>query len=97
MKNTKLYPFSLAKNGHDIEFRYNRLKNMECDYFDGGIELTKEQYDHLEKELELVQKAYHIILSTPSNGRVVWVDGETLAILKKCVAWATYERDRKNH
>ena len=93
----KLYPFSLTKHAHDIEFRYNRLKNMESDYFAGDLQLTKAEYDSLQKELELVTKAYHTILTTFSDGRVVWVDGATLGILKECVAWATTERDVKKH
>ncbi len=97
MKNAKLYPFSLAKHGHDIEFRYNRLKNIEHDYFCEGLKLTDAEYDKLEKELELVTKAYEIILNTFSNGKVVWVDGATLGILKECVAWATTERDSHKH
>jgi hypothetical protein len=97
MTNTKkLYPFSLVKHGHDIEFRYNRLKNIECDYFDGGTELTPEEFNRLETELEAVTEAYKIILNTHSNGKVVWVDGETLAILKRCVFWADNERANRN-
>ena len=96
MKSQKLYPFSLVKHGHDIEYRYNRLKNIECDYFDGEIELSDAEYDRLEEELELVKNAYEIILNTHSDGRVVWVDGATLGILKECVAWATTQRDIKN-
>ena len=92
----RTYPFSLANHGHDIEFRYNRLRNMESDYFAGDLQLTSAEFERLEEELELVTKAYEAILNTFNNGRVVWVDGATLAILKKCVAWATVERDRKN-
>ena len=97
MANTqKLYPFSLVKHAHDIEFRYNRLKNTECDYFDGEIQLTNEEFDRLEAELKAVTEAYEIILNTHSDGKVVWVDGQTLAILKKCVLWADNERANKN-
>lgn len=96
MTTTKTYPFSIAKHGHDIEFRYNRLKNMMCDYFDGELDLNDAQFDRLEEELELVKEAYLTILNTPGNGRVVWVDGRTLGILKECVAWAAAERDRRN-
>lgn len=95
--NTKLYPFSIAKHGHDIEYRYNRLKNIESDYFSGEIDLTDIEFDKLEKELEIVEKAYETILNTFSDGRVVWVDGKTLGILKECVAWATTERDSHKH
>ena len=97
MKNTKLYPFSIAKHGHDIEYRYNRLKNIEHDYFCEGLKLTDAEYDKLEEELELVTKAYETILNTYSNGKVVWVDGATLRILNECVAWATTERDSHRH
>lgn len=97
MKQQKLYPFSLTKHAHDIEYRYNRLKNIEHDYFCEGLELTKAEYNKLEEELELVTKAYEIILTTFSNGKVVWVDGATLGILKECVAWATTERDSHRH
>ena len=89
----KLYPFSLTKHAHDIEFRYNRLKNLECDYFAGEIELTNAEFNKMEEELELVTKAYETILNTFSDGRIVWVDGETLGILKECVLWAETERD----
>lgn len=95
MKTTKLYPFSISKHGHDIEFRYNRLQNIISDYFDGELELNDTQLNRIEEELELVTKAYHTILQTPNNGRVVWVDGSTLYTLKKCVAWAINERARK--
>lgn len=89
----KKYPFSLTKHAHDIEFRYNRLKNLESEYFAGDVCLTNEEFDKLEKELEKVTKAYEVILSTFSDGRVVWVDGKTLCILKECVLWASTERD----
>ena len=91
----KKYPFSLVKHAHDIEYRYNRLKNIECDYFDGGIQLTEDEYNRLQEELELVTKAYHTILTTHSDGKIVWVDGETYGILKKCVMWATEERNAR--
>ena len=96
MKTKKLYPFSLTKHAHDIEYRYNRLKNTRDDYFAGMIQMTIKQFDKLEADFQAVKNAYHTILNTFSNGFTVWVDGETIATLKKCVAWAEAERSNRN-
>ena len=49
-EKTKLYPaFNTEKHAHDIEFRYNRCKNIMCDMELREIEWDDETYDKLEQ------------------------------------------------
>lgn len=43
----KLYPFSKSKNAHNIEFRYNRMKNIDdaSEEFEKVKEIVELMYD----------------------------------------------------
>lgn len=79
----KRYPFSMKKNGHNIELAYNFLRNK---LLDG--EITDKEY---EKFLEL-QETYANAISQP----VYWATGKEYSILKNANMWAVSYRDHKN-
>jgi hypothetical protein len=47
MASKKLYPFSLQKHAHDIEFRKNRVFNIKCDMESGTVPMDNQKYSSL--------------------------------------------------
>lgn len=92
--NTKLYPFSQAKHAHDIEFRYNRVKNTMASFFDGEIKLSDEEFQELSNLEDALTELLEVVISS-GNGKVVWLTGQQIGLAKECVLWATEIRFRK--
>lgn len=91
MANTKLYPFSMAKHAHDVEYRRNRVKNELCDYFDGELKLSDKDFNKLcELEQNLTELLQAMLNS--SNGRVCYLTGKQIGLAKECVEWARNSR-----
>lgn len=86
----KLYPFSLEKNAHNIEFRYNRIKNILDDMYIGEIKATEQEIEKLEAEQEKVFEVYNMMFGAPSS--IIWLTGKQYSIAKECVIWATETR-----
>lgn len=83
----KKYPFSIAKHGHDIEFRINRIKNIRDDMRDAGT-----MTDELEERADNVLEALYEILSYYPEGGVVWLPGKLYGIAKETAIWASETR-----
>lgn len=91
MTSTKLYPFSTAKHAHDIEYRYNRVKNELCDYFDGELELSNDEFDALCDLKEALTDLLEAVLNS-RDGRICYLTGKQIGLAKECVMWATNSR-----
>ena len=91
MTNKKLYPFSVAKHAHDIEFRRNRVKNELGDYFNGELKLNDEEFNKLCELEEKLTELLEAVLNN-SNGRVCYLTGEQIGLAKECVLWANNKR-----
>lgn len=87
----KLYPFSVQKHAHDIEFRKNRVWNTLRDMESGEVPWDDKKYDVLTAHLEEVQDLLDVILSC-RNGRVVYLTGEQIGLAKEIVSWASNTR-----
>ena len=85
----KLYPFSLTKHAHDVDFRYNRLFNEISDIECGLTEVSREKYYMM---LDLKDAIESLILdgfSNTSDGKVCYLTGKQIGLAKECVAWAS--------
>ena len=83
----KMYPFSVTKHAHDIEFRRNRVKNEICDFENGNSSLNKDSFEqliNLESDLTELLLAMH----DSNNGRVCYLTGKQIGLAKETVAWA---------
>lgn len=93
MTDGKLYPFSTAKYAHDIEYRRNRVKNELCDYFDGELNLSDEEFNQLCELEESLTELLQAMLNS-CDGRVCYLTGEQISLAKECVLWAANRRLR---
>lgn len=89
-EGNKLYPFSLEKNAHNVEFRYNRISCVLDDMYMGEIEATSEEIDKLEAEKEKVFEVYNMMFGAGSS--IIWLTGKQYNVARECVIWATETR-----
>lgn len=89
MVRVKKYPFSVAKHQHDVEFRYNRVRNTLDDIYAGEIEATGEQIDSLEElKDQLDELRSYVFGSYP----VCFLPGKFYELAIETVAWAENAR-----
>lgn len=86
----KLYPFSMLKNGHNIELAYNHLyllthEDEETMFEEGLLRVPDETYDSYDRLSEL----YGAAIGTP----IYWCIGKDYADLKEYSMWAELYRD----
>lgn len=87
--NTKLYPFSVQKHAHDIEYRYNRAKIEMCDMIDER-RINLDTFDKLEELCDNLVDLMHALRN--GDGRVCWLTGKQYGLAKECVIWASNRR-----
>ena len=86
----KMYPFSVQKHAHDIEFRRNRVKNTIDAIHMKKFFCTEE---NLQKLYVLEEKLTDLLLAIMSgNGVVCYLTGEQIALAKESVLWANDTR-----
>lgn len=88
----KMYPFSIQKNAHSIEFYYNHVKNTMYDMENGEIPMDITRYNRLsdfmdDKLLPLYEKMFD-----SKDGKVVFLSGAEIALANKIVNWASERR-----
>lgn len=92
MSKTKLYPFSVQKHAHDIEFYHNRLFNTMCDMDSGEIPMDKARYDRIyDMYYGELMELYEAVLSS-RDGRIAYLTGKQIALAKRIVFWASEQR-----
>lgn len=89
MAVSKLYPFSLQKHGHDIEFYKNRLFNVIHDLRMGDGNLSR--IERLEAEYEEVTELL-LAVNNSRDGVVSYLTGPQIAKAKEVVFWASEQR-----
>ena len=89
-KKVKLYPaYNCEKHAHDIEFRYNRCKNIMYDMENGDTEWIDDTYDKLEK----LSDALDEIRSFEGNFYpMTYLPYPLYELAKETIAWAGLER-----
>ena len=83
-KGEKLYPFSMKKYGHDIEYAYNFLRNV----YDEMLVGEKEWDDNTYYSFESIRDIYSRAISAP----VFWATGKEIGNLKRWALWAESRR-----
>lgn len=91
-KGEKLYPFSLQKHAHDIEFKKNRTFNVRADMESGAIPWNDAEYDRLDKDYQELSDLLCVVLSGSRDGLTSWLTGSQLGKAKEVVAWAGMAR-----
>jgi len=88
----KLYPFSIQKHAHSIEFYHNHLFNVMYDMQSGVIPMDSARYDQIDQFYHgELQELYEAMFNS-RDGRVVYLTGKQIALAKKIVAWASEQR-----
>lgn len=90
----KLYPFSVKKHAHSIEFRKNRawceMQDMEA----GEIPWDKDQYEKMAALLDELRDL-HLAVFNSSDGRIAYLTGPQIRLAKETVLWAENERGQR--
>ena len=89
MTNQKLYPFSMTKHAHDIEFAKNRTFNLAHDLWMAGDAEAAERMDDLHDKYTALLCA---VMDSSRDGRISWLTGPQLSLAKELVLWADNER-----
>lgn len=87
----KLYPFSVQKHAHDIEFRRNRVKNIIYDILSGEIKATNAELERLEKLLDDLNDLLLAVMNS-RDGRIAYLTGKQIGLAKETVLWAGTQR-----
>ena len=88
----KMYPFSVQKNAHSIEFFHNRIANILYDVEGGQLEMSSDQYNRLRDFFDgELQELYEAMFQS-RDGRVVYLTGRQIGLAKKVIVWASEQR-----
>jgi len=86
----KLYPFSVQKHAHDIEFRRNRVFNQIHDC-DGETLLSNQEFEQLENLYDRLTDLLQAVLNS-RDGKVAYLTGPQIGLAKETVMWARSAR-----
>ena len=84
----KMYWFSMAKHGHDLEFRMNRLKNTIDDMVMGDGKVDWDAVEKMEQEIEDIQEIFHYWC----GGGAVQLPANLYGVAKNASIWASETR-----
>ena len=86
MTNTeKLYPFSMRKHAHDLEYRRNRLTNVLS--LENTLSLEEEAFMNAEREM-----LGHILTMYQNPYCIVFLNGREYQVAINAVGWAESNR-----
>ena len=89
---TKLYPFSIQKHAHDIEFYDNRLFNTMREMESGEIPMDEVRYNKISAMYDGPLADLRDVIYGFNDGKVVFLTGAQIGLAKKIVDWARSER-----
>lgn len=88
----KMYPFSVAKHAHDIEFYHNRLYNIMRDMESGEIPMDEKRYKSIcDLYYGELRELYEMMFNS-RDGRIVYLTGKQIGLAKKIIEWASNTR-----
>ena len=90
----KLYPFSVQKHAHDVEFFYNRIKNTLYDVESGSVSMSTAEYNRLHDFLDNRLLPLYTAMFDSHDGRVTYLSGEQIGLAKEIVLWASEQRSQ---
>ena len=88
----KLYPFSVQKHAHSIEFYYIHVKNTLYDMESGETAMDIPRYDRLSDFLEEELTPLYNAMFDSRDGRVVYLTGRQIGLAREIVSWASERR-----
>ena len=88
----KMYPFSVAKHAHDIEFYRNRLYCILTDMENGDKPMDKKRYNSLSNFYYNELQELYLAMFNSRDGKVVYLTGKQISLAKKIVTWASNKR-----
>ena len=88
----KMYPFSVAKHAHDIEFYHNKLYNTMRDMENGEIPMDKKRYDRMSNMFYGPLMELYEMMFNSRDGKIVYLTGKQIGLAKKIVEWASNTR-----
>lgn len=91
-KMEKIYPFSIAKHAHDIEYYYNHLYNVMRDMESGEIPMDNKRYDKISNLYYGDLRELYEMMFNSRDGRIVYLTGKQIGLAKKIVHWASESR-----
>lgn len=89
----KTYLFSAAKHAHDIEFHWNKMRNILSDMECGEIPMDSKKYDGISNLIE--SDTYRSLLNKIYSAccrPVIYLTGPEIGLAKEIVAWASEAR-----
>lgn len=87
----KLYPFSVQKHAHDIEFARNRTRNLMSEIELEERKATSEEYNAICDRYEALTSLLLAVLDN-RDGRTAYLTGPQIALAKECILWASNTR-----
>lgn len=88
----KLYPFSVQKHAHDIEFRINRVFCQIHDECCGETSMSEQEYQQLINLYDRLTDLLDAVLYNSRDGKVVYLTGPQIGLAKETVIWASNTR-----
>ena len=92
---SKLYPFSVQKHAHDIEFRCNRVFCEMHDMEVGETPYEARKYARMSDMRDELDDLLMAVLNS-RDGRIAYLTGKQIGLAKETVIWADSERSNRN-
>lgn len=92
MKTSKTYPFSVTKHQHDIELRYNRVRNEIHDMEQGTLEWDEDVYDRMTGLSDRLQTLMSYVYG---SGGIAWIPSHLYGLAQDTIEWAASVRGAK--
>lgn len=87
----KLYPFSVRKHAHDVEYRKNYVWCLMQDMETGYADWDEEAYEKMAALLDGLRDLLCAIYDS-RDGKVAYLTGPQIALAKETVLWAAEQR-----
>lgn len=93
--SSKLYPFSVRKHAHDIEYYHNHLYNVMRGMESGEIPMDADRYDRISDMYYGELQELYAMMFNSRDGYTVLLTGKQIGLAKQIVLWAS--DSRANH
>ena len=88
----KRYPFSCERHSHDIEFMYNRTRNLMYDLERSDDPADCKEYNRLQIQAHELSDLLSTVLATRDGRGIAWISGQDYKLAKEAISWAAEER-----
>lgn len=88
---SKLYPFSVQKHAHDIEYRRSRAFCEMRDIESGEVEADEATYEYVVDLYDRLTDLLEAVMNS-RDGRIAYLTGPQIGLAKETVLWASNRR-----